>query len=183
MLNWLINIDKQLFYFFNQVVANPLFDKLMPYITEEDHWILLYVSAIALLLWKGKTKGRLFALVLLVTVITANHVNSDILKDIFDRIRPCKILDNVRLLVNCGSGKSFPSSHAVNNFAAAFVITHYYKQYKWVAYSVASLIAYSRVYVGVHFPIDIIAGAVIGVLIAYLFTLIADKIFKEKLNP
>lgn len=174
MLNWLIYIDTQIFYFLNKVIANPLFDIIMPFITEEDHWILIYISSISLLLWKGGTKGRWFVLVLLVTVISANHLNSDIFKSIFERLRPCKTLEDIRLLINCGSGKSFPSSHAVNNFAAAFIIGRYYRQYAILSFSIAGMIAFSRVYNGVHFPFDIIIGAFAGILIAKIFSYIFE---------
>ncbi len=174
MKDWLIYIDTHIFYFINQTIANPVFDKIMPFITEADHWLLLYFSALSLLLWKGGTKGRWFVLVLLVTVVAANHINSDILKETFDRLRPCKALEDVRLLINCGSGESFPSSHAVNNFAAAFIISRYYRQYNIIAYSIAGLIAFTRVYNGVHYPLDILSGAFVGMAIANLFAVLFE---------
>jgi undecaprenyl-diphosphatase len=181
MLDWIIYIDEKIFYFLNQVIANPVFDKLMPFITESDHWILLYISALSLLLWKGGKKERWFVLILLVSVVAANHINSDILKDIFGRLRPCKALEDVRLLINCGSGKSFPSSHAVNNFAAAFIIARYYKQYSAIAYTIAGIIAFSRVYNGVHYPVDILAGAFTGILIAFIIAKLFEIFLKKHL--
>jgi undecaprenyl-diphosphatase len=82
-------------------------------------------------------------------------------------------------LVGCGPGKSFPSSHATNNFALATILTYYFRKYRYWFYSIAALVAFSRVYVGVHYPIDISAGAILGTSVGLLFTLIATKIDKK----
>ena len=172
-------IDLGLFYFFNQTIANPLFDKIMPFITEEDHWILLYITGLSILLWKGGRTGRYAVATLLITVIISDQLNSEVLKDYFDRLRPCKTLDDVRLLVSCGSGESFPSSHAVNNFGAATVASFYYERHKWLFFSTASIVAFSRVYVGVHYPLDLLTGAIVGVIIGIIVLFIINKFYKK----
>ncbi len=72
----------------------------------------------------------------------------------------------MHLLVDCGPGKSFPSSHAVNNFALAVLFSHYYRPWTWAFFTWAGLVAFSRVAVGVHFPLDAAGGALIGTLLA-----------------
>jgi undecaprenyl-diphosphatase len=95
-------------------------------------------------------------------------------KPLIERPRPCHIVNgvqvvqNVHLIVGCGGGKSFPSSHAVNNFAMATMFALFYPRWKYALWAWAALIALSRVFVGVHFPSDILGGAVIGSVVALL---------------
>jgi undecaprenyl-diphosphatase len=91
-----------------------------------------------------------------------------VIKEWVARPRPChlvhgeQVVQGLHLLVNCGGGKSFPSSHAVNNFAVATVFSRYYRRGSWAFFSWAALIGLSRAFVGVHFPSDILGGALIG---------------------
>jgi len=75
-------------------------------------------------------------------------------------------VQGIHMLVNCGSGRSFPSSHAVNNFAVATLFSTYYRRWRWWFFSWATLVALSRPAVGVHYPSDILGGAAIGVCVA-----------------
>jgi undecaprenyl-diphosphatase len=176
------NIDKWLFYAINKGMANTLFDRIMPFITTNTNWFLVYAFLFGWLLWKGGSKGRITAIILIITIIIVDQVNSFVLKDIFSRLRPCQVLDNVRLLMPCGGGKSFPSSHAANNFAAAIILSYFYKQYKWVYFSIAIAISFSRIYVGVHYPFDVLGGIIFGVsvglIIINLWKIISVKWFK-----
>src|SRR5690606_41271822 len=96
------------------------------------------------------------------------------------RVRPCNDLvfkNEVNIRVRCGSGFSFTSSHATNHFAMAFfwiaLFRHRWKHTLWLCITWASLISFSQIYVGVHYPVDIICGALLGILIGtgvgYLF--------------
>jgi undecaprenyl-diphosphatase len=172
-------MDTNLFYFINSTIANPVFDKMMPFITEVSSWLLLYIFFISFLLWKGGTKGRIAVLALAVVILITDQVSSHIIKELVGRLRPCHELDGVRLLVGCGGGKSFPSSHAANNFAAAVVLSFFYKQYKWIFFTIASMVALSRVYIGVHYPLDIIGGAIIGTIFGLIVILITKLILKK----
>jgi undecaprenyl-diphosphatase len=178
MTEFLLNIDLVVFYFINHTITNNFLDKLMPFITEIRNWYLVYIFLFTWLFWKGGKKGRIAAITLIIAIILSDQISSHILKELFSRTRPCQALDNVRLLVTCGSGKSFPSSHAVNNFVAATILSYFYKQYKIIYFSIASLMALSRVYVGVHYPSDIIAGALLGFLVAWLLIYMLKKNLK-----
>ena len=179
MPEFLMHFDQTLFHLINTGIANPLFDVVMPFITDVKHFIPVYILLIGFLLWKGGSEGRWAALLLLVSIGIADPLNSRVLKEQIARERPCRELSDVRLLVNCGGGKSFPSSHAVNNFAALVIFFWFFRRYAWIWFVFAALISFSRIYVGVHYPLDILGGALIGILIGAiviaLFELIRRK--------
>ena len=192
MLDLFYSIDVALFFFINHTISNPIFDWLMPFLTDlNKNKPALAVIGLFLVsvLWKGGNTGRITIGALIITVFISDQLNSSVLKEMFGRIRPCKVLDGVRMLVDCGGGLSFPSSHAVNNFAGAAVISHFYKKQKWYWFSFAALVAISRPYVGVHYPSDIFAGAFVGIGIGLTITTLWEKLFRviknkhSKLNP
>jgi len=166
MLDTFLRFDTYLFHVLNGTIANPVFDIVMPFVTDVRNFYPVYVLLFVVLLWKGGRTGRWCAAALALTVLISDPLNSRVIKEMVMRIRPCATLSDVRLLVPCGAGKSFPSSHAVNNFAAAAVIGYYFRKYAPIAYLVASVVAFSRIYVGVHYPADVIGGALIGTLVA-----------------
>ena len=175
---YLDSIDSFIFFFFNKTLANPFFDKFMPFITEAKHWLIFYFLVLFYLLIKGGAKGRVAVIMALVLVFCTDQ-SSNILKELFMRIRPCHTLPNVNLLVGCTESYSFPSNHAMNNFAAAVLFSHFYPKMKVWLFSGATIVAMSRVFVGVHYVSDIIGGAIVGTLIAlgllYIWKLINNK--------
>lgn len=151
----------------------------MPFITSNNNWFAVYIIGLSLLAWKGGKKGIIIVIGILLMVIISDQISSHLIKELVGRIRPCSSLQNVRLLVDCGAGKSFPSSHSVNNFAAAMYLGFFFKKYKKIFFVIASLIAFSRVYVGVHFPFDIIGGAIIGSAIAYAIAWLVNNVLEK----
>jgi undecaprenyl-diphosphatase len=141
----------------------------MPVLTDYAKQKVILGFAIALVFWmliRGKPNVRLAAILLILTIVVSDQLNSFVLKFLFARLRPCHVLPDVHLLVGCGSGYSFPSSHAVNNFAGALVLAFCIPRWRWAFFGFAALIAFSRVYVGVHYPFDVIGGALVGVCCA-----------------
>ncbi len=184
MIEFIQTIDTWLFHLINSGTSNSIFDKIMPFITTNSNWTLVYVFLFGWLFWKGGKNGRICAVVLIVTIVLVDQINSSLLKDWIGRLRPCHTLSDIRLLVPCGGGKSMPSSHAANTFAAAIVLAHYYRHYLWVWLGIAIAVSFSRVYVGVHYPFDVIAGAGFGLLVGFLIIklegLIENQISKRK---
>ncbi len=179
------NIDTWLFRLCNRGIANPLFDVIMPFITNSDNWILLFILVFVYLFMKGGRKGIICGVTLIIAIIISDQLSSSVLKEMFGRVRPCSSLHDVRLLVGCGAGKSFPSSHAVNVFNSFVILSYYYREYKWHFFTVAAAIAFSRVYVGVHYPFDIIGGAIIGAAIGGIMVsipIIAEKLYLKVNN-
>jgi len=177
MLDALFQIDKTILLFCNTTIANPVFDVVMPFITDlNKHWygFVIYGAALLLLIWKGGRKGRTLALLVIVLVAFSDQLSSSVLKRIVARPRPCHeiagmvVVEQVRLVIPCGGGTSFPSSHAVNNFAVAAFLSFYYRRWRWAFYSFAGIVAFSRVYLGVHFPSDVVGGAAIGMACTYV---------------
>ena len=171
MLEALVSFDREVFHFLNQGSQNWVFDVILPFLTDINQnpiGIVILALLWLLLLTKGGRAGTIAALLLIPTIALSDQLNSSFLKFIIDRPRPCHELANVHLLVGCGSGYSFPSSHAVNNFAAAVVLSYFLPRWTWAFFCYAGVIAFSRIYVGVHYPSDVLAGAIIGVLIGLL---------------
>lgn len=178
----LYDLDVALFRFFNGTIANPVFDILMPFMTDLNKQPIVLIMVAGLLVWwgiKGGSHGRAALLLLVLTIIVSDQLNSSLIKQLFGRIRPCHVLPDVHLLVSCGSGLSFPSSHAVNNFAAAFILSSFYRKWLWAFTTFAGLVAFSRVSVGVHYPSDILAGAVLGAGIGALMLLLYEFLMKR----
>ncbi len=166
MIEWLYGIDVALFRFGNEALANPVGDWFFPFITEVKNFYIIYAVTLLALMIIGKKKGVITVVLLLLTITISDQFSSFVVKPMFDRLRPCHTLDHVRLLVGCGGGKSFTSSHAVNNFALAVLVSHFYPVARPWLLLWAVLVSYSRVYVGVHYFSDILGGAVLGTLIA-----------------
>ena len=168
MVESLYSLDVTLFRFGNETLSCWAGDVFFPYITEIRNLELVYAVLLIGVMIRFKKRGIVAVLLLFITIAVSDQISSTIIKNAIGRIRPCIELENVRLLIGCGPGKSFPSSHAVNNFAAATLLAFFFRKAMPYLMVFASLQAFSRVYVGVHYPSDIIGGAVIGWGISFL---------------
>jgi len=187
MIEILNEIDKTLFIFCNSIIANGLFDSVMPFITDLNKtWIgwVIFLSLWMLLILKGGRRGVITAIMLIPLLTMSDQMSSAVLKPIFEKPRPCRevdgvlIIEQLRLLVPCGSGYSFPSSHATNNFAVAVLLGYFYKRWLLIFLSIATLVGFSRIYVGVHYPSDILGGAIVGTICALIFIMLLKYLSK-----
>ncbi len=175
LLETLLEFDYALFQLINQDWHTPFLDTILPYWREKTTWIPIYLFIITYALWKYRWQGLLMMVMLVATLGLADTMSSKVIKKNVERLRPCKneeLKSDVKLLVDCGSGYSFTSSHATNHFSIAiFLILLWGYKHKWLPYALvfwATSIAFAQVYVGVHFPLDIVAGSLLGILIGYL---------------
>jgi undecaprenyl-diphosphatase len=172
-------MDIALLFFFNRGMANPFFDILMPALTFQGY--LLTIPFLCYVIYRGATgrddSGKTFltaaitAVVISLVSVTLADLACGWLKDIAARPRPCQVLEGVRLIVSCPRSFSLPSNHAATSFAFItpyFVFTRTFIRAGWRAYllMLACLISLSRPYLGVHYPSDIVIGALLGAAVA-----------------
>ena len=165
MPEWLLNIDGSLFIFINSTLANPVTDFIMPVITNDNFLRVVYGLAIISILVFGKKRLLAVAIFSIFVLVLTDQSSSTFLKPFFERLRPCKVME-VHLLVGCGSGYSFPSSHAANIFGQAMFFGILYRRLAKYLVIFAFLVGVSRVFVGVHYPLDVVAGAILGTAMA-----------------
>jgi membrane-associated phospholipid phosphatase len=168
---WLQRLDENLFKAVNHNWSNPLFDAVMPFLRKSNNWFPLYALLLVFVLVRFKWKALWWILFFIITVSLTDSIGTYVFKYGFQRIRPCNepgMLEQLRLLVVCPSGYGFMSNHAANHFGMATFLflsfRHLFKTWMWIAFLWAGSIAYAQVYVGVHYPMDIICGAGWGIL-------------------
>ncbi len=188
MFNQLIQFDHQLFLGINQGLSNAFFDWLMPLLRNRYFWAPLYLFLIVFLPRHYGKAGYLCILFLLLTFALSDFTSSSLIKPLAGRLRPCNepgFNQEINSLVACGTGYSFPSSHATNHFAlAVFLITVFFKSWKPIlplGLLWAASIAFAQVYVGVHFPLDIFAGALLGSLIGSITGTVFYQLYMKDL--
>lgn len=173
MLETLIEWDKILFELINQTLSNGFFDIILPFMRNKYVWVPFYIFLISYLIINYRLKGLAVSVMAILTITISDQTSSSLIKNTVERLRPCKqaeLEEQVRLLIDhCGAGYSFTSSHATNHFAlAGFLATLLGARWGWVPpaiYAWAFIVSYAQVYVGVHFPFDILAGGILGTLI------------------
>ncbi len=178
MIAALNNIDTQIFLYLNGL-HNSVLDFIMYWVSNKAIWAPLYAFLVFFLIKKYKTNS-LWILLSVALLITASDQISVFIKNLVERPRPChneQIAPMVHLVKNhCGGAFGFLSSHASNSFALAVFLIPFLKgkirYFTPVALSWAGIISYSRVYLGVHYPGDIVAGALLGTLLGVAFSLL-----------
>ena len=173
MLKKLLEIDRYLFLKINKDCSNSFFDTVMPFFREPKFWAPLYLFVLFFIILNFGKKAALWCIGAIVTVAITDSVSSKIIKPFFARPRPCmdaEFSSQVRLVASyCGGNGSFTSSHATNHFGLAmfFFITMHHLAPKYIKFFFlwAALICFAQIYVGVHYPSDIIGGALFGSLV------------------
>ncbi len=174
MLTKLLELDRDLFLYLNHQ-HTPFLDVVMYWLSDKYVWFPFYALLLAFIIWKLKWKAVYVILALGLTVIATDQFSSGLMKPYFIRFRPCHdpyIQHLVRLVDKCGGQFGFVSSHAANAFGmATFVWLLFRGSFAGFGWSMlwAAGVSYSRVYMGVHYPADVLLGALSGVVIGLLF--------------
>ena len=175
----LLQIDEYLFFAINQGMSNPFFDWLMPLIRNRFFWAPLYLFLSIFFVINYGKRGWSILVFFALTFAVTDYFTSSVLKPSIERIRPCndpELRTEVRSLISCGSGYSFPSTHAANHFALAiFLVSMFYNRWKAIfplAILWAAAVSFAQIYVGLHYPFDIAFGAIIGGMIGYVLAAI-----------
>jgi len=186
MFEWLNQIDTQLFLWLN-ACNNPFLDHFFTFFTAKEVWYPLYLLLLILFFQKYKLQGIWVAMFFILAIVASDQI-SGLIKTLVERPRPTHNLA-IMDLVNAPTGKGgmygFVSSHAANSFALTFLLALLLKRRRiWIAFLLwAVLTSYSRIYVGVHYPLDVVCGAFLGSLIGwgmYKLLMLFDHFFQQK---
>ena len=168
--------DKWLFVQLNGRLTNPVFDAVLPYFRNSVFWAPLYIFLLVFIMLNYGRRGWWWSLGFICTVALADLAGARIFKEGFERLRPCQdpsFYPYVRLLLKqCSGSFSFTSNHAANHFGmATFISLTFYPvlgRWVYISYLWAVFIAYAQVYVGVHYPLDVLGGGALGTLAGLL---------------
>lgn len=177
--------DKSIYTAFQTQWHSAWADVIFPILRNKLTWIPLYIVVAFYAFQKHKAHFLHFVLFSIGLVILSDFTCAQLLKPFFERIRPCANPDlslHFRGLIHCSNGYSMPSCHAMNHAAlACFWSLNVLKKYRWYLVIWACSIAFSQVYVGVHYPSDVLVGLVLGTLCGYLGNLVFKKLANESL--
>lgn len=184
ILQQLLEFDRWLLLKINNDWSNPFFDSIFPFWRHSDTWLPLYLFLFLFMTMNFGWRAFPWMLILGVTAGICDQVSSSFVKEFFERVRPCRedtLVGHLRLLLNrCPTSGSFTSSHAVNHFGAAMFIyitmKGVFKKAGLLFFVWAATICYGQVYVGVHYPFDVVGGALLGCAIGYIFAMIFNSL-------
>lgn len=184
-MDWINKLDHECFSWIQQCLRHPTLDYWFVLFRDKHTWIPLYVFLLAYLFFNfGKDAWKALLLGILLITIT-DQLNSNIIKKAVQRNRPCNEIyfnETYQPAIDCSGGYSFPSSHATNHMGLAVFLFLWFRKSLW-SYLLpgwAVLIGFSQVYVGVHFPLDVIAGFMEGAIVAFILYSIYQKYFSVR---
>ncbi len=185
ILEKLLELDKKLFILINNDLTSDFLNTVLPFTRNAIFWIPLYLFILIFILINFRKSGLYWVLLIVATATVTDIVSSHIIKENIMRLRPCQdpaMASQMNFLLNyCPQSSSFTSSHATTHFGfAAFVFFSLRRFFgKWLAlfFLWAAIISYAQVYVGVHYPLDILCGGLIGLTIGYTTAQIFNRHF------
>jgi 4-amino-4-deoxy-L-arabinose transferase-like glycosyltransferase/membrane-associated phospholipid phosphatase len=163
-MQWFQTLDATLFHWVNAALANPFFNAVMPFFSSPTFFLPVLLLAGGLMCWQGGPRGRVCVLMLALAIALGDGVVCNALKHLIGRPRPFLALADAHVPEGIGrmNSGSMPSAHACNWFAATLVLFLYYRRSLRFMLPLALIVAFSRVYNGVHYPGDVLAGAIVG---------------------
>src|SRR6185503_11236091 len=179
-MDWIRSLDVAVFRFINLGLSNPFFDRIMPFLSGNSLFVPLLIVLAAILIWKAGTRGRVCVVMVALVVGLGDPLVINSLKHAVGRPRPFKVIADAHVPPQIGKTDSFsmPSGHAANWFAATAVLFVYFRRSLPYMLPLATIIGFSRIYNGVHYPGDVLAGAVLGVGYAAALIWSLDKLWR-----
>ncbi|RPH95763.1 phosphatase PAP2 family protein [candidate division KSB1 bacterium] len=180
-LSWFTSTDRAVFEVINRLFTSGFFNLLMPIVSNLVVWAIPLGIGWIVFFIRGKRRGRLIALCCFLVVAATDQLSSSVIKPVVQRNRPCNVVPGTHLYLN---GKwlttdkfglttykdsfSFPSSHAANVAGQAMYWSYFYPQISPFMIFIAAAVGFSRIYMGVHWPSDVIAGYLLGIVVALM---------------
>ena len=178
MLETLLNIDGGILLFIQEYLRNSILNPIMIFITTLGNGGMIWIAATVLLLVPKKTRkiGMISAVALLGSLV----INNELIKNLVKRPRPFVTFTDLQIIIPTPGQYSFPSGHTASSFAAAAVFyRHLPKKLGIPSVVLAGFIGFSRLYVGVHYPTDVIAGVIMGIFLSYLAEFLVNFVQKK----
>ncbi len=181
MFEFVDHTDKDLLLFLHNQ-SSPFMDTVMAGITEKYNWLPLYLLLLVALFRQFGWQAIYSIVAVVILVTLSDQITSSLIKPLIGRFRPChdpEIGHLVRIVTKCGGLYGFVSSHASNSFAVTTFFLLLFKdthRYVWVLIIWPLVVSYSRIYLGVHYPLDILGGALIGILLGCIVYTVTSKL-------
>lgn len=170
-------IDESILFFIQEHLKSPTIDWAMVLITSLGNAGLFWIAAAFLLMLIKRYQKCGFAVIC--TLSLSRFLGDDVLKPLIGRVRPCYKFPEIALLIPAPHAPSFPSGHTMVSFACATVIYYYNKRLGMVSFVIAALIAFSRLYLFVHYPSDVLGGMIFGILTSVILLLSLNLIYSK----
>ncbi|MFA5028985.1 MAG: phosphatase PAP2 family protein [Candidatus Methylomirabilota bacterium] len=174
----LMAADRWLFLWINQTLQNPVCDLLMPAVSDKRYAVLPALVLAAVLAIRGGRRAWAWFAIAALAVAGADGAGN-LLKHATERIRPCHVEAGVRLMGSCTLSFAMPSNHAANTAAVAMVGWLGLPRWGWLLTVLAALVGFSRVYLGVHYPGDVLVGAALGATLGGLLVLAVRRVWPQ----
>jgi undecaprenyl-diphosphatase len=179
---WFLSLDLNLWYYLHAVWRSAFLDAVMPYVRNQFTWAPLYLFLLVFMPYNFGKRGWIWLIGFLLCFALGDSISGALLKPVIQRVRPCndpRLEELVRLIVPRSTGWSFPSSHATNHFAlGTFAAITLHGRMKWfwpIPMLWALAVGYAQIYVGVHFPLDVACGALLGSVIGLVVAMIYNR--------
>jgi undecaprenyl-diphosphatase len=185
VIEQLIDIDHRLFIAIHDELANRFFDFILPLLRKPIAWLPLYLVFVFLAVKRYRLNGIYIIVATIIVVALCDRFSAGFVKPFFGRLRPChepSLASYIRNLIDCGGQYGFISSHATNHFGMAVMFTWFFKKLNtmtylnWMFYAWAGIISFAQVYVGKHYPGDVIVGMICGIMIGKIILTIFTQL-------
>lgn len=178
-MNYLLNIDNSILNFFSVVIKNKFFDVIMPFASNINNngevWIIIAI----ILLFNKNIDVKTLGISMLIALALGFLLGEVVLKNVIGRVRPVSAAYNYSFIITPPKSFSFPSGHTTSSFAAFGVCLFKKAKYRYLALALAILIAFSRIYLHVHYPSDVLGGIILGILSAKVGVILGKNFFKK----